>query len=119
MDARRRNVKSSAYDTKGDADRRGRTGQHSVSEKHGNSRLSLGNDYVVVFLVLLGLALVALGSFTIERYLPLPDVKEMKPADFDYRNARTHLTDMTDIGPRVVGSHENEVLGEYSPFRRQ
>lgn len=110
MDSRKRNVRV-PDDQIGDKQSADLKATAEVTRKRLN-RTPLASEWVFLWLLVLATTMVAVSHVAIELYLDLPSPADLRTADFDYRNARTHLEKLTGFGPRLVGSYENEILGE-------
>ncbi|XP_011872010.1 PREDICTED: endoplasmic reticulum metallopeptidase 1-like [Vollenhovia emeryi] len=91
----------------------------SVSELPYENRLAAGkrdalpNDTQHLLFVLTYFLFVSFVIIVLERNLPEPvtrDTEALHPGRFVAERARDHVVNLTSLGPRISGSHENEVL---------
>lgn len=71
----------------------------------------LPNETQHLFFVLTFFLFVSFIIIVLEKNLPEPCmIDNEEPGRFVAERARNHVVNLTSIGPRIVGSHENEVL---------
>ncbi|KAK2579325.1 hypothetical protein KPH14_008277 [Odynerus spinipes] len=73
----------------------------------------LPNETHHLFFVLTFFLFVSFMIIVLEKNLPEPctiDNEKLNPGRFIAERARNHIVNLTSIGPRIVGSYENEVL---------